>query len=280
MMNAIQADLPPYETLRWYLEAGVDECIGETPVNRFQAPPVPASQPAQPASARSEPAPAQAPARAAARPAPAMPAKPAPPKETAPSLAASAKTLDELKKTLLELEGCALKTTATQLVFADGNPEAKVMFVGEAPGADEDRIGRPFVGQAGRLLDKMLGSIGLSRENTYITNLLVWRPPGNRTPTPQEVALLLPFLERHIELVDPKLVVLLGGTAAQAVLARSEGITKLRGKWFEYATPGLVRPVHALATFHPAYLLRQPAQKREAWRDLLMLRHKLDELGA
>lgn len=268
-MNAIEAALPPYETLRWYLEAGADECVGEEAVNRFA--PAPAGPPDAEMPARS----AQPPA---AKPVP-TPMPQAPPRLAAPSLAANAKSLDELKAALSSLEGCALKATATQLVFADGNPGAKVMFVGEAPGADEDRIGRPFVGQAGRLLDKMLASIGLSRDNAYITNLLVWRPPGNRTPTPQEVGLLLPFLERHIELVDPQLVVLLGGTAAQAVLARAEGITKLRGKWFDYATPGLVRPVQALATFHPAYLLRQPAQKREAWRDLLMLRRKLDELG-
>ncbi|MDK9719558.1 MAG: uracil-DNA glycosylase [Rhodospirillales bacterium] len=270
-MNAIEAVPPPFETLRWYLEAGVDECVGEEAVNRFA--PAPALAPTAVAP--------ETPTRSA--PAPVPSAKPPPsaqtPRPAAPSLAANAKSLDELKAALLALEGCALKTTATQLVFADGNPESKVMFVGEAPGADEDRMGRPFVGQAGKLLDKMLGSIGLSRDNAYITNLLVWRPPGNRTPTPQEVGLLLPFLERHIELIDPQLVVLLGGTAAQAVLARSEGITKLRGKWFDYATPGLVRPVQALATFHPAYLLRQPAQKREAWRDLLMLRRKLDELG-
>jgi DNA polymerase len=270
MMNAIQAALPPYEALRWYLEAGVDECVGETPVNRFQAIPPPA-QPAQPV--------APAPAMARTPPSPAAPAATVSPRPAAPSQAANAKNLDELKAALLALEGCALKATATQMVFADGNPEAKVMFIGEAPGADEDRIGRPFVGQAGKLLDKMMGSIGLTRDNAYITNLLVWRPPGNRTPTPQEVALLLPFLERHIELVDPQFIVLLGGTAAQAVLARSEGITKLRGKWLDYATPGLVRPVHALATFHPAYLLRQPAQKREAWRDLLMLRRKLTDIG-
>ncbi len=269
-MNAIEAAMPPFETLRWYLDAGVDECVGEVAANRFAAPLAPTAPPASLA--------ARQPVVSEDRPASSKPAA-APPRPAAPSIAAGAKTLDELKAALLSLEGCALKSTATQLVFADGNPEAKVMFIGEAPGADEDRIGRPFVGQAGRLLDKMLGSIGLDRDKAYITNLLVWRPPGNRTPTPQEVALLLPFLERHIELVDPELVVLLGGTAAQAVLAKSEGITKLRGKWFDYATPGLVRPVHALATFHPAYLLRQPAQKREAWRDLLMLRRKLDELG-
>ncbi|MBF0356761.1 MAG: uracil-DNA glycosylase [Alphaproteobacteria bacterium] len=268
-MNAIQSPLPPYEALCWYLEAGVDEAVGETPVNRF-AP--------QPEAAPISPPPPPKPNVAADKP-PVSPPAPRP-HASGPSIAAGVKTLDALREALEALEGCALKTTATQLVFADGNPDAKVMFVGEAPGADEDRIGRPFVGQAGRLLDKMLASIGLDRSNAYITNLLPWRPPGNRTPTPQEVAQLLPFLERHIELADPQLLVLLGGTAAQAVLAHSEGITKLRGKWFDYATPGLVRPVSALATFHPAYLLRQPAQKREAWRDLLMLRRKLDEIGS
>lgn len=266
-MNVTPPSLPPYEALCWYLEAGVDEAVGEVPVNRFTMPP--------PAAAPS-PKPVAVPEKPAAKPQQHLHQ----PRAQGPSIAAGTKTLDELRAALQNLEGCALKATATQLVFADGNPEARVMFVGEAPGADEDRIGRPFVGQAGRLLDKMLASIGLDRKTAYITNLLPWRPPGNRTPTPQEVALLLPFLERHIELADPQFLVLLGGTAAQAVLAKPEGITKLRGKWFDYATPGLSRPLAALATFHPAYLLRQPAQKREAWRDLLMLRRKLDETGA
>ena len=174
-------------------------------------------------------------------------------------------------------EGCALKSTATQLVFADGAETAQVMFVGEAPGADEDRIGRPFVGRAGQLLDKMLAAIGLKRSEVYIVNVAPWRPPGNRTPTPQETAICLPFLQRQIELVGPKVLVCLGAASAQTMLGVKEGILRLRGRWFDYATPaGAKTPT--LATLHPAYLLRAPLQKRLAWADLLKLRDVLDRL--
>jgi DNA polymerase len=153
------------------------------------------------------------------------------------------------------------------------------MFVGEAPGAEEDLRGLPFVGKAGQLLDRMLAAIGLDRRSAYITNIVFWRPPGNRQPTPQEIALCLPFVERHIELVAPEILVLLGGTAAKALLARNDGIMRLRGRWFEYATPGLARPVPAIPTFHPAFLLRSPGQKRAAWLDLLEIRDRLRQIG-
>ncbi len=162
------------------------------------------------------------------------------------------------------------------LVFADGNPEARIMFIGEAPGAQEDRQGLPFVGASGQLLDQMLSHIGLDRTSVYITNLLFWRPPGNRTPTPGEIASCLPFLERHIELVNPSHIVLVGGISAKTLLDRREGILKLRGQWGHYRPLGLERPIPALATLHPAYLLRQPAQKRLAWRDLLSLAQALE----
>jgi uracil-DNA glycosylase family 4 len=259
----------PERLLAWYLEAGVDESIGETPVDRTLAPIKAAPVPAPPPQAAIPPAPAFAvplPPRPAERPAPSR---------SSAALAAEAKTLEELKAAYLQLEGVALKATATQLVFADGNPQARLMCIGEAPGGEEDRQGLPFVGPAGKLLDKMLASIGLDRQNAYIANLLPWRPPGNRTPTSEEVALLLPFLERHIELADPEVIVLLGGSAAQAVLARPEGIGKLRGQWHKYSSRGLARPADAMATFHPAYLLRQPAQKREAWRDWRQIARRL-----
>jgi DNA polymerase len=163
-------------------------------------------------------------------------------------------------------------------VFADGNPAAPVMIIGEAPGADEDRIGRPFVGRAGQLLDRMLSSIGYDRTGVLITNVIYWRPPGNRTPTAAEIASCLPFVLRHIALVGPKVLVLCGGTAAGALLPQSQGITRLRGRWFDLTIPGLDRPVPTLPMFHPSFLLRAPERKREAWRDLLSLRTRLDEL--
>jgi DNA polymerase len=195
--------------------------------------------------------------------------------QTATATAQSAATLEDLRTALAGFEGCALKATATNLVFADGNPKARIMFVGEAPGADEDRLGKPFVGVSGQLLDRMLACIGLDRGSVYIANILPWRPPGNRSPTAAEIAICLPFIERQIELVDPQILVLLGGTAAKTLLATSDGIVRTRGKWLSYASPGLPRPVAALATYHPAYLLRSPAQKRDSWRDLLMIKNKL-----
>jgi DNA polymerase len=175
-------------------------------------------------------------------------------------------------------DGCALKHTATNTVFADGNPSAPVMIIGEAPGADEDRIGRPFVGRAGQLLDRMLAAIGLDRQSVLITNVIYWRPPGNRTPTTAEIASCLPFVLRHVALVSPKVLVLCGGTAAGALLPQGQGITRLRGRWFDLAIPGLDTPVPTLPMFHPSFLLRAPERKREAWRDLLALRARLDEL--
>ena len=232
-------------SLRWQMEAGADEAIGDKPLDRSAPPPAPAN-PARPAVSETSPA-------------------------SARDLARAAGSLEELKAALGRFEGCALKETAANLVFADGNPEARVMIIGEAPGAEEDRRGLPFVGAAGQLLDRMLAGIGMDRSSVYITNVLVWRPPGNRTPTAAEVAACLPFMERHIELVDPAYLLLLGGSAAKTLLARSEGILKLRGHWYHYQHAELVRPIPALASLHPAYLLRQPAQKRLAWRDFLSL---------
>ncbi len=197
------------------------------------------------------------------------------PARGAASLAAPARSVAELAAAVAAFEGCPLKRTATNLVFADGNPQARLMLVGEAPGGDEDRIGRPFVGVSGQLLDRILAGIGLDRRSAYITNVVFWRPPGNRKPTPAEVAACLPFVERHIELVDPEILVCLGEAAARTLLARTDGITRLRGRWFDYASAGMARPVPAMPTFHPAYLLRQPAQKRAAWRDWLAIRTRL-----
>jgi DNA polymerase len=197
---------------------------------------------------------------------------------SARSHAAAARTLAELEAALHGFEGCALKATASHTVFADGNPEADLMLVGEAPGAEEDRRGLPFVGASGQLLDRMLAAIGRDRGQVYITNVLPWRPPGNRTPSPAEIAACLPFALRHIALVRPRLVVAVGGVSAKALLDRPEGITRLRGRSTELMIDGLDQPVPVFATFHPAYLLRQPAQKRLAWTDWLHIAERLEKL--
>jgi DNA polymerase len=265
----------------WQAEAGADEGILEAPIDRYRTsearvwePPAAAVRPLGLAEA---PVPPLRPATRAAPVKPTVPVSPA--AASAWELAAAAKTLAELTEALAAFDGCALKKTATNLVFADGNHEARIMFVGEAPGADEDRAGKPFVGVSGRLLDRMLAWIGLTRQRFYITNIVFWRPPGNRNPTSDEVAACLPFVHRHIELVAPAILVTVGGPATQALLRRSDGISKLHGRWFEYQTPGLERPVPAFPIFHPAFLLRSPAQKRAAWRDLLVLDQKLAELN-
>jgi len=197
--------------------------------------------------------------------------------QSARRLAATAGSIDELAALVAAFDDCPLKKTATRTVFIDGNPAAPVMFIGEAPGADEDRIGKPFVGRAGQLLDRMLAAIGLDRTGVQITNVIYWRPPGNRKPTTAEIAACLPFVLRHIALANPRVLALCGGTAASALLPVSDGITRLRGRWFDLAVPGLDRPVPTLPMFHPAFLLRTPERKREAWRDLLALKVRLDE---
>ncbi len=256
------------DLIDFYAEAGVDAVLGEAPVDRF--------------AIASEPAPARAP-----RPVPlppglepkgraAAPAAPPAPDEAAMAArdaARSANSLEELRAILQRFDGCALKATATQLVFADGNPSAKVMFVGEAPGRDEDIEGLPFVGRSGKLLDRMLAAIGLDRTSVYIANIVPWRPPGNRTPTPQESQICLPFILRQIELADPDILVCLGGPSAQTLLGVKEGITKTRGRWFTFDTGK--REIRAMPTFHPAFLLRSPLQKRFAWRDFLAIKKAL-----
>ena len=198
---------------------------------------------------------------------------------TARALAGAADSLDALKDAIARFDGLPLKATATNLVFADGNPQAKLMLVGEAPGAEEDRRGLPFVGAAGQLLDRMLAAIGYDRTTCYITNIVNWRPPGNRKPSPAEMSLCQPFIERHITLVNPAVLVLLGDTAAKTLTGRSEGITRLRGRWFDWKIPKTGAAIPAMPTFHPAYLLRSPGQKREAWMDLLAIKKKLEHLA-
>lgn len=262
--------LTPEQILRWYLDAGVDEAVGDLALDRF----------ALTAAAQAAAAPAQA---GPPRRGPAM-ANPGPHARapeiigTAAHIAGACKTLRELEAALQTFDGCALRKSCQSTVFGTGDTKARLMIVGEAPGADEDRMGLPFVGASGRLLDRMLRSIGLNREEgVYITNVVPWRPPGNRKPELSEVQVCLPFVQRHIELIDPQVLLLLGGAAANALLANSESISRLRGRWHDYSSRGLPRPVAAMATYHPAFLLRTPASKREAWRDLLAIKQKLSE---
>jgi len=264
------------ELLAFYLEAGVDAVLGETAVDRFADPAEISPPPADLAPRTVDPE--NRPALDRSRPAPAAAASPIPLAPDTAVMAAreearNAKTLDELRSILDGFTGCTLRATATRLVFADGNPQARVMFVGEAPGRDEDIEGLPFVGRSGKLLDRMMAAIGLTRANAYIANIVPWRPPGNRTPTPQESAICLPFTLRQIELVDPDVLVCLGGPSAQTLLGSREGILRTRGRWFPFQTGS--REIRATATLHPAYLLRQPLQKRLAWRDFLAIRKAL-----
>jgi uracil-DNA glycosylase family 4 len=262
--------------LRWYVEMGADEAIGVEPEDRLAPPPPGIPAPAIPAP----PIRVQSPRPVPAAPPTALTEALGEAAQSARRLASGADSLAALAALVAGFDGCPLKRTATNTVFIDGNPAAPVMIIGEAPGADEDRIGRPFVGRAGQLLDRMLAAIGLDRGGVLITNVIYWRPPGNRTPTAAEIASCLPFVFRLIGLAQPKVLVLSGGTAAGALLAQSQGITRLRGRWFDLAVPGLDQPVPTLPMFHPSFLLRTPERKREAWRDLLSLRARLDELLA
>lgn len=283
--------------LKFYLESGADAAIEDLPQSRFGAAglqmdastgPVAASRamppPSPPArsSPTSQPHSRSAPPRAAiTTPSAILAAGDLAMAESARQAAAGANSLDELQAILGRFEGVeSLRARATNMVFADGNPAASVMLVGEAPGADEDRLGKPFVGVSGQLLDRMLGAIGLDRSTFYITNVCFWRPPGNRKPTEAELVAQQPFVRRHIELIAPKVLVLVGAASAHTLLNTNDGITRLRGRWFDYTSPGLGAPIPALPIFHPAFLLRQPAQKRETWADLLKLKARIAALTA
>ncbi|MEE2949778.1 MAG: uracil-DNA glycosylase [Pseudomonadota bacterium] len=304
MSRGPDIDTPPsIETaaialLEWYGEVGIDALLSEAPRDRFQETRETiaargAQQVLSAATARKEPSARLAPSRQAARapeeaqtrgapPAPSpmgtgeLPLGPDVALADARSRARSAQTLAELYEALASFEACGLKVTAKSCVFGNGREDADLMVIGEAPGRDEDISGEPFVGRSGRLLDRMLVSIGIDRADVRVTNTVPWRPPGNRPPTPAETAMCLPFLQRHIELVRPKILVCMGSPSAKAVLGAEEGIMRLRGKWLTYTmdlTPEGTIP--ATAMLHPAYLLRQPAQKRFAWRDLLALKLRL-----
>jgi DNA polymerase len=270
---------PYLAALAWHLDVGADEALQDTPNDRTAA-----------ASALLKP---QLSAVPAALPPVAVQSGgeilgTAQARLDAARIAAACNTLAELKDAIAAFDGLAIKKTATNMVFSDGNPQAPVMLVGEAPGADEDRQGRPFVGVSGQLLDRIFKAIGLARTEedpakaVYISNVLNWRPPGNRTPSPAEIDMSLPFIERHIALVKPKVLILCGGVAAKGLLGSGESISKLRGKFHDYRplTPGVspnADSIPAVATYHPAYLLRTPSQKKLVWADMLMLRAHLEQ---
>jgi len=267
MFGAMSTQANARAALTFLLAAGADEAIAEAPIDRFQSAQQPTVKPVT-ATPPTRTPPAAGISTAAAPNA----------VESARSQVAQCQDLTALRALMAAFDGCALRDTATNLVFADGNPEARLMIIGEAPGREEDRLGKPFVGESGQLLDRMLRAIALDRSSVYITNILPWRPPGNRKPTHQEIAICLPFIERHVELARADIVLLTGGTAVGALLDRSEGITRVRGRWLTYRAGQ--REVAALATFHPAYLLRQPGQKREVWQDLLKIQARLREAEA
>jgi len=265
------------QLLAFYLEAGVDCALTDEPLNRLADPDI------APAPAKAEPREAVAPRAFMPPPAVAAPRADAVLAPEAAIISAreaarTAPTLEALRALLENFDGCALKHTATRLVFADGNPQSRIMFVGEAPGRDEDIEGLPFVGRSGKLLDRMIAAIGLDRSKAYIANVIPWRPPGNRTPTPQETQICLPFIQRQIELVNPDVLVTLGNPSTQTLLQTRDGIMKTRGKWFDYDTG--TRTIRAIATFHPAYLLRSPSYKRMSWQDLRAIAKALEQTTA
>ena len=272
------------EVLHWHREAGLEEAIGETPHDRYAEEKQPPWRPFFPESfPQLSSQPSLVPEATVAERAPRGKARKAgrePEEKTdtgilkARTLAQGASSLKDLRAALKGFEGCDLKRSARSLVFADGNPEARVMLIGEAPGAEEDRQGLPFVGRSGQLLDKMLAAIGLNRDSAYITNILPWRPHGNRNPTTGEIELLRPFVERHVQLAEPEVLLLVGGVAAKSLLQVATGILKLRGRWTECRIGERCFP--ALPTFHPAYLLRRPQDKALAWHDFLSLKRRLD----
>lgn len=282
LLNTSPVQISPAAMLRWLVDMGADEALADEPINRFTVTPPDFKLPESPTAIPiAMPVLPQAATRSPVQPTQRT-VSPVPPTAAAISakeIAARCQTLEELRAAVSEFQGCVLKQTAKHTVFSDGAADAPVMLIGEAPGRDEDLQGVPFVGRSGALLDLMINAIGLSRgSNAYITNVIFWRPPGNRPPTDEEAAICSPFLARHIELQQPKVLVLLGGTPVKHVLNLEEGITRIRGRWGVYRANGTEIP--ALPMFHPAYLLRQPSAKRLAWQDLLSLKAKLTAIGS
>ena len=266
------------EILTWYRDAGIDVALLDEPVNRFEESALKASstksvlQETKPSQSTLQPRRPNVPARTAQATVPDHGTV-----ERATTLAENCKSLDELREAIEQFDGCNLKFSARTTVFCDGNPDSEIMLVGEAPGRDEDAQGLPFVGRSGQLLDKMLAAIGLDRQSVYISNLLPWRPPGNRTPTPAEAEICRPFIERHIELAAPEILILVGGAPSKALLNEKNGIMSLRGKWRSLSFGN--RDIPVMPMLHPAYLLRTPGHKRLAWNDLLAVKTKIQQIG-
>ena len=274
-----------HAALQWHIDAGCDECVADEPIDRFEVSAIMAAASASQAPVKASPAQQTAmPDRAGHNPPGVSKGAKVNPVDvdnnrqlrTAVELAAAASSIEELKSALAGFDGCLLKKTATNLVLCDGPADARLMLIGEAPGADEDRQGVPFVGPSGQMLNAILASVGIAREDVMISNTVFWRPPGNRTPTGQEAAVCKPFIERLVELVDPKILVCVGAPAAHTMLGETQGIGRLRGKWFSFQTPSLSHPIAATALFHPAYLLRTPSKKRDVWADIRMIKARLD----
>ena len=254
--------------LRWYLDAGVDETVSNVPQNRLIK-----------STINGETAPQKSQTNSVPNMISKGPVVADNLLNDAFETAAATNSIEELNNVLLNYTGCPLRKTATNLVFGDGDPSAKIVLIGESPGAEEDRKGLPFVGPGGKLLDKMLASIGLDRTKVFLANTVFWRPPGNRTPTNQEIKICKPFVERLIELIKPEILIILGGPAAKTMLAETAAVSRLRGEWYTYSTPKLSRPIQTTVVFHPNYLLNSPIHKRETWQDLLMINDKLKSIG-
>ena len=260
--------------LEWHLIAGVDEAVDDVATDYFVKPVIPSAAEGSSPPAQKDPSTLLRSAQDDNKSP--LHHSPSAASATARALADACTTLAELEAAVRAFDGCAIKKTASKTVFADGNPNAKVMIIGEAPGAQEDRQGIPFCGPSGQLLDKMLASIGLSRaENAYISNTIFWRPPGNRQPSTEETAICLPFVEKHIALINPQVLILSGGTATNALLQKEQSISRLRGKFYDYSNSYMSAPVKTALMYHPSYLLRTPAHKRLAWHDLLMVKEFL-----
>lgn len=255
--------------LEWQFEAGVDEAVDSTPTNYFGL------KPQLTIVTKQDITPTQPTTKSTITTTP-LHLTPTAANNAARAMANNCKTIVELEEAVKKFDGCAIKKTATKTVFADGNTQAKIMIIGEAPGTQEDLQGIPFCGASGGLLDKMLNSIGLDRTTVYITNTIFWRPPGNRQPSAEETASCLPFVEKHIALVSPRLLILSGGTAANTLLKKDQSISRLRGKIYDYSNEYLSSPIKTALMYHPSYLLRQPLNKKQAWQDLLIIKRFLE----
>ncbi len=254
--------------LNWHIEAGVDETIAEMPCNFFESDKIVKPKSDIKTTVQTTSQQIETNRQNVVSDSTNLSI------QNANKLVENIEKVEDLENIVNNFDGCGLKVTAKNTVFGEGNTEAKILIIGEAPGADEDRIGRPFVGKSGILLDKMLKSIELDRSNVYISNTIYWRPPGNRTPTSSEISICLPFVKKLVEIMKPEIIITLGGSATQTILNTNETISKLRGRWIDYSDSENNK-TEVIATFHPSYLLRNPANKKKSWADLLKIKKKI-----